>query len=136
MPRLARLATCALAVLVLSSTAISPVSADDCNLWDLIGTDAVGATYTSPSDPVHYENVGVVLSVRPVVDSRSASPDLVFILLDDAILYNTGTSREPRWEEISEREFRKLVVAIEDAGFDLTAEIVDEEVILGVVLLL
>ena len=134
MQRLARLAVCTLAVLFVSSTAALQVRADDCNLWDLVGAAVVSPTTSSNSQQVEFKEFGIVLEVRPVVNSRSTSPEFVFILLDDSIFFDDGASRDPRWEQISERKFRKLIADVEDAGFDLTAHIVEEEILLGVVL--
>lgn len=134
MQRLARLAVCSLALLIVSATATSHASAGCCDLWDLLGTDLVDVPRSSNSQQVEFKDFGIVLEVRPVVNSRAERPDFVFILLDDAIYFDDGASGDPRWEQISEREFRQLIADLEDAGFDLTAEIVEAELLLGVVL--
>ena len=134
MQRLARLAVCSLALLIVSAAATSHANAGCCDLWDLLGTDLVDVPRSSNSQQVEFKDFGIVLEVRPVVNSRAKRPDFVFILLDDAIYFDDGAGRDPRWEQISEREFRKLIADVEDAGFDLTAEIVEAELLLGVVL--
>src|SRR5690606_5539919 len=101
MSRPTRLASCALAVLLVSSAMAPQAPADQYyDLWDLIGTQPVPVR-----GPVHYENFGIVLRVTPVVKDRNARSEVMFVLLDDTILFNVGDSRKPCWEPISDREF-------------------------------
>jgi hypothetical protein len=137
MPRFARLAACALAALLVSSAAIPQASAGqylNIELWEVVISSYPQCT--EESDSVQFENFGIVVSVTPVVKDRNARSEAMFVLLDDAILFNVGDSRQPLWEPISEREFRELVADLEDAGFDLTAEVVDEQGILALTLII
>jgi hypothetical protein len=135
MKYVARNAACALAVLIASST-VAPADPSGCQ-WDADGNCWMFTPMPirDHTRPVEFRDVGIILSVTPIVGDSKAESHPLFVLLDDAIYVNVGTEREPRWEPIGEREFWFLVAEFEQAGFGLVTEVVEEELIVKMVLI-
>lgn len=122
MQKITRYAVSAIALLLAFTTVTPAAHAEhDEDIWDFLGSDV-----QSRDDEDIWDLFGPDVILR-----GPTSP--AFVLDRDNIFLNVGTDREPRWEQITEREFWQLIDELEDAGFELVAkELPDEEFIVAV----